>query len=217
MLFERAHCFPCRSIRMLVATLPFWTFGSVSGLAEEPGAVAVSQAGRQTVVQQKAGEQNSGPKLQLGEPARPREREAVIPLHFTPRAEEPSGRLRVEVTLPPGPWRLQRAEAPPRSAWKISARQKRQPAQEAGKANEPSVIEVSVSAGRREIPEGLIGYLRFRLDAPGSPLPAGLAVAKLETAPPVPESETPSTGTDFPPLSADPPLTPSVGCFFFTH
>ena len=216
MAFERVHCFRHWLIRMLVTIIPFWAFWSASSLAEEPRAVPkrVGQTGGQTAVRQKAGEPDSGPKLQLGEPTRPREREAVIPLHFTPRREEPSGSLRVEVTLPPGPWRLQRAEAPPRSAWKISARQKRQAAPEAGRA---SVIEVSVSAGRREIPEGLIGYLRFRLDAPSSPLPAGLAVAKLETAPPAPESETPGPAAAFPPLSADPPLTPSVGCFFFTH
>ena len=204
---------------MLVAIIPLWAFGSVSGLAEEHWVVlrAVGQTGGQTAARQKAGEPSSGPKLQLGEPTRPREREAVIPLHFTPPAGEPSGSLRIEVTLPPGPWRLQRAEAPPRSAWKISARQRRQSAPEPGKASEPTVIEVSVSAGRREIPEGLIGYLRFRLDVPGSPLPVGLAVAKLETAPPTSPSETPGSGADFPPLSADPPLTPSVSCFFFTH
>ena len=204
---------------MFVAIIPLWAFGSVSGLAEEPWVVlrAVGQTGGQTAAQQKAGEPSSGPKLQLGEPIRSREREAVIPLHFTPRPEEPSGSLRLEVTLPPGPWRLQRAEAPPRAAWKISARQKRQPAPEPGKTSQPTVIEVSVSAGRREIPGGLIGYLRFRLDAPGSPLPAGLAVAKLETAPPASESENPGPAGNFPPLSADPPLTPSVSCFFFTH
>ncbi|OFV97616.1 MAG: hypothetical protein A3H28_12910 [Acidobacteria bacterium RIFCSPLOWO2_02_FULL_61_28] len=81
--------------------------------------------------------------------------------------------------------------------------------------NEETVIEVTVSAGRREIPEGLIAVLRFRLDAPGSPLPAGLAVASLESAPPTADSESPAA--EFPPLSADPPLSPSVGCFFFTH
>ena len=79
------------------------------------------------------------------------------------------------------------------------------------------MIEVTVSAGRREIPEGLIAYLRFRLDASDSPLPAGLAVASLESAPPTADSESASPAADFPPLPTDPSLNPSVGCFFFTH
>lgn len=218
--FERGQCYRRCMIRMLVAIISFWAFWAFwfgSNLSAEAVAKAFGQTGGQITVQPKAREQDAGPKLHLGEPTRPREREATVPLFFTPRREEPSGSLRVEVTLPPGPWRLQRAEAAPRAGWKISARQKRQPAPERGRASVPTVIEVIVSAGRREIPEGLIGYLRFRSDAPGSPLPVGLAVAKLETAPPAPESETPGPAADFPPLPADPPLTPTVGCFFFTH
>lgn len=173
---------------------------------------AVSEAGqtsgRMAARENREEAQESGPRVRLGEPARPREREAVISVTFTPRREEPAGNVHAELTLPAGPWRFQRAEAPPRSGLRVSARQRRLP-------SGATQIELSVSSGRRTIPEGPIGNLRFRLDEPSSPLPAGLSVSKVETS--APETADSPPLPDLPPAFADPPFSPGMTCFFFTH
>lgn len=155
------------------------------------------------------------PSLRFGDPTRPRAREATIPIHFAPRREQPVGSVWADITIPSGPWRFQRADAPPRSGWRVSATRKRQTARASPSTAAPTELELTVTAGRRAIPEGLLGYLRFRLDAADSPLPSGLSVTKIETA--VPDPDAAQTPTSFPPLFSDPTLTPGVACFFFTH
>jgi hypothetical protein len=76
-------------------------------------------------------------------------------------------------------------------------------------------MELTVTAGRRAIPEGLLGHLRFRLDSADSPLPSGVSVTKIETA--APDAGGEQNPPSFPPLSSDPPLAPGIACFFFTH
>jgi hypothetical protein len=189
-----------------------WGFGTVAPVSGQRPEGSEAARGAE---QQKAEEQDSRPSLRFGEPTRPREREATIPIHFVPRRDRPVGSVWTDITIPSGPWRFQRAEAAPRSGWRISATQKRQPGRATPAAGAPTEIELTVTAGRRTIPEGLLGYLRFRLDSTDSPLPGGLSVTKIETA--VPSAEDAQAPAAFPPTFSDPTLAPGVGCFFFTH
>jgi hypothetical protein len=203
-----------------------WVFALLAVIALPAGAVAEpllrgAMPGIQTAgpaaSQQDAGEGDGEPGVTPGDPTRSRDRDAVIPLIFTPRRDEPAGTIRVELTLPSGPWRFQRAEAPPRSGWKISSRQRRLPAQGSAAPAESTLIELNISAGSKALPGGLIGYLRFRLQDRDSPLPAGVTVGKLETEPPAFEVVAPQAPAGFPGLSNDPSLNPTVTCFFFGH
>jgi len=198
--------------RAILLAVAFWEFGLIAELSGQRPEAA--EAGR-SAAQPSAQEQESRPSLRFGDSTRPREREATIPIHFVPRRDQPVGSVWADITIPSGPWRFQRAEAAPRSGWRISATQKRQQGRATQAAGAPTEIELTVTAGRRTIPEGLLGYLRFRLDSAGSPLPAGLSVTKIETA--VPSAEDAQTPPAFPPLFSDPPFAPGVGCFFFTH
>ena len=211
MILRRISSFPNDWILVLVAifVLPSVT---CTGALLWAGPL---QAGGNSASQQDVEEHDAGPGLQLGDPTRSRDRDATIPLIFTPRRGEPAGTVRAEVTLPQGPWRFQRAEAPPRSGWKVSARQRR-PSQGSAATPGTTTIELDISAGSRALPGGLLGYLRFRLEERSSSLPAGLTVGKLETEPPAIEVAAPPPA-EFPGLSTDPSLSPSVACFFFTH
>ena len=203
---------PFPGLRAVLLALALWQFELVAELSGQRPEVA--EAGR-NAGQRSAEEQDSRPNLRFGEPARPRPREATIPIHFAPRREQPVGSVWADITIPSGPWQFQRAEAPPRSGWRVSATQKRQPARASQTTGGATAIELTVTAGRRAIPEGLLGYLRFRLESADSPLPTGLSVTKMETA--VPEPDDPQAPAYFPPTFSDPTLTPGVTCFIFSH
>ncbi|MGH9783668.1 MAG: hypothetical protein ACRD88_05735 [Terriglobia bacterium] len=199
-------------VRAALLALALGKFGLGAELpAQRP---EVAETGRNPAPQS-AQEQDSRPSLRFGDPTRAREREAAIPIHFVPRRDQPVGSVWADITIPAGPWRFQRAEAAPRSGWRVSATQKRQPARASQTANAGTEIELTVTAGRRAIPEGLLGFLRFRLDAADSPLPTGLSVPKIETAAPNPEDA--QAPASFPPTFSDPTLAPGVTCFFFSH
>ena len=189
-----------------------WGLGMV---APASGQRPESSEGARNTEPQRAEGADSRPTLRFGEPTRPRDREAAIPIHFAPRRDQPVGSIWADITIPSGPWRFQRAEAAPRSGWRISATRKRQPSRTTPAAGAPTEIELTVTAGRRAIPEGLLGYLRFRLDSTDSPLPGGFSVTKIETA--APDANDEPSSAPFPPLSSDPPLAPGIACFFFTH
>lgn len=158
--------------------------------------------------------QSSQPKLQFGQPARSRERDVTIPVHFIPSAKEPAGSIRAEATLPSGPWKFLRAEIPSKSNGMFFARERSQSQQDPGKGKGTILIELSASADSGSIPAGLLGYLRFRLDTPDSPLPAGLVVSKLETSAP---TSKPDKSEGQAPKPSGPIPQPMVTCFFFSH
>ena len=215
MTFKRIASFPHDWVLALAAVFMLHWGASAQAMLR-PGALSGLQAAGNTASQQDVKERDAGPELRPGEAARSRDRDAMVPLIFTPHPDEPAGSIRVEMTLPSGPWKFQRAEAPPRSEWKVSARQRRQPPQE---SETPAVttLDLNISAGSKTLPEGLIGYLRFRLEERGSPLPAGITVGKLEAEPPAIEVVAPRSPGEFPGLSNDPSLSPTVTCFFFSH
>jgi hypothetical protein len=196
------------STRCLWAALA--VLGAYSVTASESLLWAGTSLAPQTASDSGDGERDAGPQLRLGDPSRSRDRDARVPLVFTPRRGEPAGTIRVELTLPSGPWKFDRAEAPPRSGWKVSARQRRQSAT-------LTTIELNVSADNKAVPEGLVGYLRFRLEQRDSPLPSGITVGELETEPPAIEVVAPGSPGGFPGLSNDPSLNPTVTCFIFSH
>jgi hypothetical protein len=213
-ILKRTASFPNKSI-LLVAAISLYSVPGAETLWA--GTVPTLQGIATSAVQQDGEQQDAGPGLQLGDATRSRDRDATIPLIFTPRRGEPAGTVRAELTLPVGPWRFQRAEAPPRSGWKVSARQRRQTSPGTAPAPETTLIELNIAAGSRALPGGLVGYLRFRLDERSSPLPAGVTVGKWETEPPAIEVVGPGSPAEFPSPSTDPSLSPTVTCFFFTH
>ena len=184
------------------------------------GSVTEKLAGQPSPLLSRQNAEERGPeaKLDFGEPARTREREAAIPVYFRAPQGKAVGSIRAEVAVPQSLWKFQKAEAPKGSWWKISARQKKPAAkEEPAKAGRFLVMELRISAGSRAIREGLIGHLRFRSVQSGSPLPGPLEVRKLEVSPPTaepPETEPPA---NLPPMTDEPPLNPAQGCFFFTH
>ena len=209
MIFRGIATFPNDWVLALVAIITVHSVAASETILSA-GALPRLQAAGDSASQQSTDERDAEPGLRLGEPSRSRDRDAIIPLLFTPLRDKTTGTLRVELTLPSGPWRFQRAEAPPRSGWKVSARQRRE---SDGKAT----IELNVSSGSKPLPEGLIGYLRLRLDERESPLPSGLTIGRLETEPPAIEVVAPRSPSGFPGLSNDPSLSPTVTCFIFSH
>ena len=149
-------------------------------------------------------------QLSLGDADRSRDRDAMVPLLFAPRPNNPVGDIQAEIQVPSGPWRFQRAEAPPRSEWKVSGRQRRD-------SDDTATIELNIISSGKHLPKGLLGYLRFRLDDRESPLPSGLAIGKLQTFPPAIEVVAPGSSGGLPGFSNDPTLTPTITCFFFSH
>ena len=216
MIFRRTASFPNDWVLALVAVFAVHS-GAGAETMPRAGASPGLQAAGNSASQQDVDERGPAPGLRMGEATRSRDRDAMIPLIFTPPRDEPAGTVRVELTLPSGPWRFQRAEAPPRSGWKVSARQRRQPPQGSAAPAETTLLELNLSAGSKALPEGLVGYLRFRLEERSSPLPAGITVGKLETDPPAIEVVAPQSPEGFPGLSTDPSLSPTVTCFFFSH
>lgn len=209
MTFSRiAYLLSSRMLALLAITA--LQSGFDAGAVVWTGTLPVPQASGNSTSQRDAEEQEAPPRLRLGDPARSRDRDATIPLLFTPRPNDPIGTIQAEVALPSGPWRFQRAEAPPRSAWKVSARQRRE-------SDSTATLELNISSGSKPLPEGLIGYLRFRLDGRESPLPSGLTIGKLGTEPPAIEVVAPRPPSGFPGLSNDPSLSPTVTCFIFSH
>ena len=96
-------------------------------LSAAQGSVTKKLAGQPSPLlsRQNAEEQGPEAKLDFGEPARTREREAAIPVYFRAPQGEAVGSIRAEVAVPQGLWKFQKAEAPKGSWWKISARQKK--------------------------------------------------------------------------------------------
>ena len=209
MIFRRIAFFPNPWLLALAAVFAVHSDAAAETILRAGASPGIQAAG-DSASHQNADERDAQPELRLGEPSRSRDRDATIPLFFMPRPNDPVGDIRAEVVLPSGPWRFQRAEAPRRSEWKVSTRQRRE-------SDVKATIELNVSSGSKPLPEGLIGYLRLRLDERESPLPSGLTIGRLETEPPAIEVVAPRSPSGFPGLSNDPSLSPTVTCFIFSH
>ena len=123
-------------------------------LSAAQGSVTKKLAGQPSPLlsRQNAEEQGPEAKLDFGEPARTREREAAIPVYFRAPQGKAVGSIRAEVAVLQGLWKFQKAESPKGSWWKISARQKKPAAkEEPAKAGRFLVMELSISAGSRAI------------------------------------------------------------------
>ena len=136
-----------------------------------------------------------------------------IPLEFTSGLHESVGTITAQLKVPDGPWKFQKAKAPQGSRLEVAARHRR--SQDA--AGGGAVIELEISAGSREVPDGVVGYLTFSETDGSAPDQIPITVAKMETAPP---------GSDTEPLRSAAPTeipatpdsaAPAPGCFFFTH
>ena len=141
-------------------------------------------------------------------------RTLAIPLRFSALPGETVGRIRAQIDLPDSPWKFRKVELLKNSRLKVTAREKKTGPQDAKAKNASHAIEVNFSAGSRDIPSGLIGYLLFAATDAQTPSPIAVSIAKLETLPPGPE-----TAPEKPlPLPTElPGYNPAPACFFFSH
>ncbi len=190
----------------MLAVALFVSAGKSPAAAPAPQAVESGPG-----VTQEAGQTQS--KLSLGDAALRGEQEIAIPLHLTAAPGVTVGRIRAEVLVPEGPWKFQRVEPPKDVGWKAAARERS--AKEEGSDERQTWIELSMDAGSRAIPDGLIGHFEFALRGTGTQRPSGLTVRKLEVWPPEPEVV--RNPDPLAPPSELPGQNPQVGCFFFTH
>ena len=150
--------------------------------------------------------------LEIGTARRDPGQVLAIPLEFTSGPHQSVGTIQAELHVKEGPWKFQKAKLPEGSHGTISAKP--------GKAASGGgfVIKLEISAGNREIGDGVAGYLTFSInDSATSEIP--VTVGRLDTFPPgVEPGDTPQTsagGTELPPAPDSDKPTP--GCFFFTH
>ena len=181
-------------------------------LAPSPGLVQSSEPG--SVLRAQAAQERRAPsKLLLGEATPAGVRETVVPLFFQSAPGQTIGKIRAEVRVPQGWGQFRRVDLPKNAVWKASV--KRRTEKSADQRSSSTVLEVTISAGSRAIPDGLLGHLRFSGQQSGElPLPV---VGKLETWPPEPEPVSRGPNEEPFPMPADPPLNPGLSCFFFTH
>ncbi len=167
---------------------------------------------------------SSGSKLELGKSSQTAGRKLSLPLHFTAAEGESVGSIRAEIVVPEGHFEFDRVVLPKASRLKVSAKKRTEESKDKdneGKPTRQTVIEATFSAGSRAIRNGLIGFLQLDVSklgrAESDPKIPGITIRKLETSPPEPEllmgepSQRPFS------MPSEPPTSPAVGCFFFTH
>ncbi len=165
---------------------------------------------------------SSESKLELGKTSQAAGREISLPLHFTAAEGETVGSIRAEIVVPEGHFEFDRVLLPKDSRLKVSAKKRKEESKDnEGKRTRQTVIEATFSAGSRAIRNGLIGFLQLDISklgrAESAPKIPGITIRKLETSPPEPEllmSEPSQRPFSMP---SEPPTSPAVGCFFFTH
>ena len=181
-----------RSIRRIAAIAVLCAAAGWNGtfLNAQTPAGGAGEPARSNSARQPAAPRATAPELRLGKLDRPPARTAAIPVYFTAGHAKSTGSVRAELSIPGGTWIFQSAEAPAGAWWKISSKERGpEEVKEAGKeegtktmkSRTATVVELNFTAAGRALQDGLIGYLRFQVSPPGSPLPAGLAIRKVET------------------------------------
>ena len=167
---------------------------------------------------------SSESKLELGKSSQSAGRKISLPLHFTAAEGETVGSIRAGIVVPEGHFEFDRVVLPKDSRLKVSAKKRNEESKDKdteGKPTRQTVIEATFSAGSRAIRNGLIGFLQLDVSklgrAESAPKIPGITIRKLETSPPEPELLMGAPSSRPPSLPADPPSSPAVGCFFFTH
>ena len=205
--------------------------GSVSlaflalGLLPDPQAAlagAVLFPAEMQAAEETSGTRISESKLELGEAGHAVGRENSFPLHFTAAEGETVGVIRAEIVVQEGDFEFDRLSLLKDSRLKVSTKKRNEESENPeGKRARQTVIEATFSSGSRAIRNGLIGYLQFGVSRQGRVESArkipDITIRKLETSPPEPELLMGAPSSQPSPLSAEPPTSPAVGCFFFTH
>ena len=191
-------------------------------LSQAALAGAVLRPAEMQAEEEASGTRISESKLELGKAGHAAGRENSFPLHFTAAEGETVGVIRAEIVVPEGDFEFDRLSLPKDSRLKVSTKNKKEESKNReGKRAQQTVIEATFSAGSRAIRNGLIGYLQLVVSRQGRAESArkipDITIRKLETSPPVPELLMGAPSSRPPSLPADPPSSPAVGCFFFTH
>jgi hypothetical protein len=182
---------------------------------EAPGG-ATQQAGRSSP-EEAAQPSDSAPKepgstLEIGTARREPGQVIAIPLELTSGPHQSVGTIQAELNVKEGPWKFQKAKLPEGSRGTISAKTRR-----SAEGGSGFVLELEISAGNREIGDGVAGYLTFSTnDSSTSEIP--ITVGRLDTFPPGTEpgeTEQKSAGSELP--STPDAAAPTPACFFFTH
>ena len=161
-------------------------------------------------------ERSRGEALSFGKQQRTKRNEITVSLEFASSEQQLPNRIRAEIEFGEGPWRFEKAEAPPGSSLKIAVKQRGEE-----RENPPdgigrfTVLSVELAAGKGTIPAGSAGELVFSLQPPESVETIPLVLREWEV------SRAAEQAPQHPPMlempSGEPGMNPSAGCFFFTH
>ncbi len=165
---------------------------------------------------------SSESKIEMGKTSQSAGRKMSLPMHFTAAEGETVGSIRAEIVVPEGHYEFDRVLLAKDSRLKVSAKKRNEESKDVeGKRTRQTVIETTFSAGSRAIRNGLIGFLQLDVAKQGraasSRMISGITIRKIETSPPEPELLVGEPSQRPFPMPPDPPASPAVGCFFFTH